>query len=293
MLFSASFYNISEEYERGDEIELFINLNINHKLKESDINNIDVKSQLEHQIQIQETKESGWIFDKINSMKIRFYKTGESNGSNFVKIPLRSKAILNNENIDKECFLWSILACLHPLENSHPTRVRNCLQYFIELNIEGFDFTNAFKCSDVHKYERLYNLSINIFQLIFYQDQYKWKHKLIPFENSKNESDRVVDLMIYRNHYVLIKKLNVFLGNHTKIFLCRRCLNSYASENMLMLHRPKCENFDITTIRTSSESRLHWKHHFHKTPLYFGIIAVFETGYEIDNSSIGYKTTHI
>ena len=63
-LFSASFYKIIEEDRRSDEIELFINLNINQNLTEPDINNIDVKSQLKHQIQIQETKDSRWIFDK-------------------------------------------------------------------------------------------------------------------------------------------------------------------------------------------------------------------------------------
>ena len=88
ILFSASFYKINEDDQRSDEIELFINLNINYNLTETDINNIDVKSQLEHQIQVQETNESGWIFDKINAMKIRFYKTEELNGSSYVKIPL-------------------------------------------------------------------------------------------------------------------------------------------------------------------------------------------------------------
>ena len=76
-LFSAIFYKINEEDQNNIETELFINLNINHNLTESGIDNIDVRSQLEHQIQIQETKESGWLFDKINSMKISFYKTGE------------------------------------------------------------------------------------------------------------------------------------------------------------------------------------------------------------------------
>ena len=88
ILFSASFYKINEEDQRSDEIQLFINLNINNKLTENDIDKIDNKSQLEYRIQIQETKESGWIFDKINSMKIRFYKTGELNGSFYAKIPL-------------------------------------------------------------------------------------------------------------------------------------------------------------------------------------------------------------
>ena len=56
--FSASFYKIIEEDQRYNEIELYIILNINHNLTESDIDNIDVRSQLEHQIQNQEMKES-------------------------------------------------------------------------------------------------------------------------------------------------------------------------------------------------------------------------------------------
>ena len=58
-------------------------------------------------------------------MKISFYETGELNGSSYVKTPLRSFAILNNQNNDKYCFIWSILASLHPCENDHPNRVSN------------------------------------------------------------------------------------------------------------------------------------------------------------------------
>ena len=293
VLFSASFYKINEEDQRSDEIELFINLKINNNLTETDINNIDVKSQLEHQIQVQETKESGWIFDKINAMKIRFYKTDKLNGSSYVKIPLRSNALINIKNNDKYCFIWSILASLHPCKNDHPNRVSNYIQLFFELNFQNFAFKNGFKCSDVHKFIELNNLSVNIFELNFYQDENKWKHNLIPIEISKNKSDRVVDLIIYKNHYALIQKINVFLGDHHKNFICRRCLNSYTSENMLKIHKPKCENNDITTIRTSSESHLHWKNHFHKNPFYFRIYAVFEADNEKDNSIVGNKTTNI
>ena len=167
-LFSASFYKINEEDQRYNEIELYINLNINHNLTESDIDNIDVRSQLEQQIQNQEMKESGWIFDKINSMKISFFKTTELNGTSYVKIPLRSNAILNIQNNDKYCFIWSILASLYPCENTHPSRVNNYLQYFNELNFQSFDFTNGFKCSDVHKFNEINNLSVNIYELNFY-----------------------------------------------------------------------------------------------------------------------------
>ena len=54
-------------------------------------------------------------------------------------------------------FFRSILASLHPCENNHPNRVSRYKQYFIELNINGSDFTNGFKCSDVHRFEKLNN----------------------------------------------------------------------------------------------------------------------------------------
>ena len=184
-IFSARFDKQDEDNQVIDETELFISLKINHNLTQSDLDKIDIRSQLEFQIQQQEMKDSGWRFDKINSMTIYFYETTEIDGSNFIKIPLRSNAILNVENNDKYCFLWSILAWLHPCNNNHPNRVSNYQQYFDELNINGFDFTNGFKCSDVHKFNEVNNLSVNIFELVFYQDQNQWKHKLIPIEISK------------------------------------------------------------------------------------------------------------
>ena len=292
-VFSARFDKQNEDNQVLDETELFINLNMNYNITQSDIDNIDIKSPLEHQIQKQEMKDSGWRFDKINSMAVYFYESNEMNGLNCVKIHLRTNAILNIEKNDKYCFLWSILAWLHPCNINHPNRVSNYRQYFNELNIQGFDFTNGFKCSDVHKLNELNNLSVNIFELNFYQDQNQWKYKLIPIEISKNNSDRVIDLAIYKNHYVLIKKLDVFLGDHNKKFICKRCLSSYTSENMLIKHKPKCENNDITSIKTSNESHLHWKKHFHKNPLYFRIYADFEADNEKDNTCIGNKTTNI
>ena len=178
---------------------------------------------------------------------------------------MRSNAILNIEKNDKDCFLWSILADLHPCKSNDPNRVSTYKQYFNEINIQGFDFTIGFICSDVHKFEKLNNLSKNIVELNFYHDQNKWRLKLIPIEVIKNDSDRVIDLLIYKNHYAVIKKINVFLGDHHKTFIVRRCLISYTSENMLMLHKPKRENNDITTLRTSNESHIHWKNIFIRT----------------------------
>ena len=50
------------------------------------------------------------------------------NGSSYIKYPLRSSAILNIQNNDKECFIWSILAHLHSIadsKDSHEAEISN------------------------------------------------------------------------------------------------------------------------------------------------------------------------
>ena len=133
-------------------------------------------------------------------------------------------------------------------------------------------------------------MSFNKFELNFYQEK-KWKHKYFPIEISKNDSDKVVEFLIYKNNYAFIRKMNEFIGDHYKNFICRRCLKSRTSENMLMIHKPKCESNDITTIKTSSESPLHSEKHILKNLLFFWIYAHFGTDNEKDISSVDIKTT--
>ena len=109
----------------------------------------------------------------------------------------------------------------------------------------------------------------------------------------KNESVKVIDLLIYKNHYILNQQLDVFLGDHNKKLICRQCLSSYTSENMSMKHKQKCGDDNITTIKTSNESHLHWKNRFHKNPLYFRRYADFEVDNVKDNSIIGNKTINL
>ena len=100
-VFSARFDKQDEDNQLLDETDLFINLNIHHNLTEKDLQKIYNKSSLKHHIKQQEMKDCGWIFDKIISTTIHFYENREINGKSYVKIPLRSNTILNNENNDK------------------------------------------------------------------------------------------------------------------------------------------------------------------------------------------------
>ena len=62
-MFSARFDKQDENNRVLEETELFIILNINHNLTENYLDKIDVRAPLEHQIQQQEMKHSGWRFD--------------------------------------------------------------------------------------------------------------------------------------------------------------------------------------------------------------------------------------
>ena len=72
-------------------------------------------------------------------------------------------------------------------------RVSSYREYFDEINIDAFEFTKGLKCSNVHNFDSLNNLSINIVDWSFYHNQHKWKQKLIPIEIIKKESDRMID----------------------------------------------------------------------------------------------------
>ena len=67
-VFSARFDQQDEDSQLLEETELFINLNVNHNLTQKDLDKINIISPLEFQIQQEEKEDSGWRFDKINSM---------------------------------------------------------------------------------------------------------------------------------------------------------------------------------------------------------------------------------
>ena len=129
-----------------------------------------------------------------------------------------------------------------------------------------------------------------MFDLSFYRNQSEWKHKLLTIEISKNESDGVIDLIFYKIQYVFFTNLHVFSDKFDSKFVRRGCLSSYSSQNGLIKHQQRCDQQEKTSIRTSDESQLYSKKHFHKNPHSFRILADFEADNEIDNSTIGDKT---
>ena len=255
----------SNHYVGVDTIDIFTRLQLN---------DLDIMTDLDNEIETRDMEGSGWNVQGINHIKIYFHKTNPINGMTYVEFPIRTNAILNIQNNDTYCFLWSILANIHPV-NENPQRVSKYIPYQNELNITNIDFSNGMKITDIDKFENLNNqLSINVFEYSKDEDN---DYNLIPLYISKNiQNRRIIDLILYKNHYILLKKLHVFIGKHDNSFVCRNCLSSYSVQSELITHKKLCGNKNKSVYIPSIETHVKWNKYYQKMPIYSIIIADFE-----------------
>ena len=87
----------------------------------------------------------------------------------------------------------------------------------------------------------VFQVYIIIFELSFYQDQNRWRYELLLIEIGKNIPHKIVDLLVSKNNYVLIRKLYVFLSIHNCKFVLKRQWSSNSSQNVLIKHKQRCE----------------------------------------------------
>ena len=96
---------------------------------------------------------SGWYFKEVLRLEIHTIDYKPMKGSSQIPLPdfiLKKKAITNLQNKDEQCFLWSVLRYLHPI-NHNNTRLTDLKQYENDLNFKGIDF--PVKLKDITKFE--------------------------------------------------------------------------------------------------------------------------------------------
>ena len=82
---------------------------------------------------------SGWTLDHVVKVEVNTATYDPLVGSSYIPLPLGlidSYSILNIKNYDNKCFLWSILAHLHPAKD-HKNRVTHYTKYEHELDVTG------------------------------------------------------------------------------------------------------------------------------------------------------------
>ena len=204
---------------------------------------LDESNELNHQIDEFEQGEIGYIFDSIKKLAVKMFKYHDIRASSYCKLPksfCNSKSIVNIQNNDNYCFLWSILAHKYKVDN-HRERVSHFENQFHELNQGDIKF--PMKIKDIPTFEKLNNLNINVFELSANDKT------LSPKYVNKNYYEEQIDLLLYENHYCLITNLHNICGNneHYK-HLCRRCLNTYGDQSKLEEHMLRCIEQKVCNI---------------------------------------------
>ena len=194
---------------------------------------------------------SGWRMENISNVRVDCAKYDVIRGSSYIHTPKHisdKKAIINIQNDDDFCFLWSIIAHFYPASHN-PHRVSNYVQYVDKFNIKNISF--PISIHDVTKFEKLNNIGITI---ILY-DNNKFLPYYVPSQNTYNYHVNL--LLIYNevtHHYCLIKNLARLLSaevttNHRTLHFCVRCLSHFTTKELLKKHILLCENKDISYIK--------------------------------------------
>ena len=154
---------------------------------------------------------SCWAIDEVLYLKLMMTKYVPLKGSQYVELPPKvknSKAVINIQNDDDKCFLWSVLAHLYGA-NHNRQRIEHYIPYETDLNMNGIVYPVAVK--DVPKFEKQNDISVNVFG---YEDGY------YPPYISRNQQEKHVNLLLTekggKTHYCLITDLNKMLHSQTK-----------------------------------------------------------------------------
>lgn len=224
-------------------------------------------------------KGSNWVVNKIIELEVNTVRYSPIPGASYMELPPKIRftgGIVNIQNEDNKCFLWSVLAALHPVErNSH--NMSHYKQYEDVLNFEGIDYPVSL-CK-VEKFEKQNLLSINVFG---YEDGQVFPLYLSKMENNYKEINLLYLSDEDNSHYCWIKNLSRFLSHtnkhHGQRFYCHRCLHPFIRQDLLDAHRPYCDRFDFQKVEYPKEGQnfLQFKD-FHKTMrVPFAIYADFE-----------------
>ena len=151
----------------------------------------------------------------------------------------KNLVIMKNLN-DNKCLLWCyIRKHLNYIEKNVSRINKKDIEISKELIDEyNIDFENV-SVSEIDEIENLLECNIHIFAC-----NKKLNSKKI-IRKSLKTYDKDLDLLLIDgiNHYILIKNINLFIGNNSHIVKsCRNCLNTFYSESKYNFHIEYCMN---------------------------------------------------
>ena len=214
------------------------------------VNNNDIVNQLaaamqeiyRHSQEFQ-AEGSGWSLDRVLSLTVHTVAYQPLMGNSYVKLPKfieSKKAVLNIQNQDDKCILWSILAYLHPVDRSaNANRVTKYRPYEHELNMTGVAYPTPL--SDISKIERNNDISINVLG-------YDETDLVYPLYRTTEVKEKHVNLLLIKedekSHYCLIRNFSRLMAHRSKYcrkaHYCFNCLHGFTAKRILDRHTELC-----------------------------------------------------
>ena len=134
--------------------------------------------------------------------------------------------------------------------------------------------------------EKQNNINVNVFG---YEDKVPF-----PIYISKEKHENVLNLLLIKNHYVLINDFNRFMYNqtkhHEKKHFCMHCMQCFSSENILNEHKKTCITINgKQAIRMPNKGEKKEFKNYHKQVevpfvIYADFEAIIETIHGVKNN---------
>ena len=226
---------------------------------------------------------SNWIIHSIRHFSLTFAPYRPTQGSNFIPTPLqirRKKAVINVQNEDNLCFLYSILAAIYPVDFKRGAhRAHHYRRHLKELVTNDLSF--PMKVRDVPKFENLNEqISVSVF---VYEDR-----QLIPLYSSPHRNrQHTIHLLLLsdgeKRHYTLIKNMSRLVAGRTNhrgvTHVCPYCIHCFRYKHTLDKHIPHCSihNPQVITFPEEEDATLSYKDIQKEFPVPYVIYVDFES----------------
>ena len=202
-------------------------------------------------------------------------------GKTWVSLPKEladKKAIIDIQNKDNKCFLWSVLRALNPKSNNPERLDKELMGKENTLNMEGIYYPVSL--NDINQFEKQNPpISITVFG-------YEGK-SVYPLRNCDNmdRKHNIILMLIEEGgvkHYCLVKNLSRLLSSQTsdhdgKHYFCLRRLNPFWCQKALDKYKEYCNEYEAVKIELPKKgTMLEFKNYHRLEKIPFLVYADFE-----------------
>ena len=192
---------------------------------------------------------SGWVVTRVMCLYVNIAKYQPLTGSSYMELPKYlkdKKAIVNVQNTDQKCLMWSLLSARHPVKKN-AQRVNKYIAHQDELDFTGIEFPTPL--NQIPNVEHQNNLSINVFG-------YSESAGIHPLYLTKDLTSDPINLLLITevkdgkilSHYCWIRDFNRLCHDQTRHkerkHFCLRCISPHSSKRTLQDHMIYCRGVD-------------------------------------------------